>query len=140
MAGIALAILNGTHERPIGRALEQERGTLFLPVRKTGARKAWIGGRMKTRGTLSIDDGAARALGEGGSLLATGITAVDGSFARGDLVAVVDAAGALLAHGLSEYDAVECAALKGHRSSQHEAILGYAPRPAVVHRDQMVLK
>ena len=138
-AGIALAILNGTHDRPIARALGDERGTLFLPVGRAGARKAWLGGRMKTRGNLHIDGGAAKALREGGSLLATGIVAVDGRFARGDLIAVIDPEGTQLAHGLVEYDAAECERLMGKRTLQHEKILGYAPRPAVVHRNQMVL-
>ena len=86
-----------------------------------------------------MDAGAARALGQGSSLLARGITAVEGTFARGDAVAIHDAGGAVLAHGLSEYDAGECAALVGHHSSEHAEILGYAPRSAIVHRDQMVL-
>jgi glutamate 5-kinase len=138
-AGIALAIANGTLDAPIARALDQGIGTLFLPRQKTGARKAWLGGRLRLKGTLLIDDGAARALARGGSLLAAGITAIEGLFHRGDAVAIRDAAGRTVAHGLSEYDAAECAMLKGRQSSEHSALLGYAPRSAVVHRDQLVL-
>lgn len=138
-AGIALAIANGTLDAPIARALDQGIGTLFLPRQKTGARKAWLGGRLRLKGTLLIDDGAARALERGGSLLAAGITAIEGMFHRGDAVAIRDAGGRTVAHGLSEYDAPECAMLKGRQSSEHAALLGYAPRSAVVHRDQLVL-
>jgi glutamate 5-kinase len=46
----------------------------------------------------------------------------------------------VLAHGLSEYDAAECAAIVGLHSNEQEAVLGYAPRSSVVHRDQMVMK
>lgn len=138
-AGIALAIASGLHEAPIARAIEQRIGTLFLPRRRAGARKAWLGGRLRLKGALVIDGGAARALAAGGSLLAAGITGVEGAFARGDAVAIRDAQGATLAHGLVEYDAVECALLQGHRSSRHAELLGYAPRPAVVHRDQLVV-
>lgn len=138
-AGIALAIANGTLEAPIARALQQGIGTLFLPRQKTGARKAWLGGRLRLKGTLLIDDGAARALERGGSLLAAGITAIEGMFHRGDAIAIRDAAGRTVAHGLSEYDATECAMLKGRQSAEHAALLGYAPRSAVVHRDQLVL-
>lgn len=138
-AGIALAIANGTPDAPIARALEQGVGTLFLPRRRAGARKAWLGGRLRLKGTLVIDDGAARALAHGGSLLAAGITTVDGVFQRGDAVAIQDATGRTIAHGLSEYDASECNTLKGRQSAEHAAILGYAPRSAVVHRDQLVL-
>jgi glutamate 5-kinase len=139
LAGITLAIVNGTHESPIGRALEQGIGTLFLPRRKAGARKAWLGGRLRLRGALIVDAGAAQALAKGSSLLAKGITAVEGPFQRGDAIAVRDAGGRTLAHGLSEYDALECARLIGTHSSEQAAILGYAPRSAVVHRDQMIL-
>ncbi|MEY4239604.1 MAG: hypothetical protein RL339_2205, partial [Pseudomonadota bacterium] len=58
---------------------------------------------------------------------------------RGDAVAIRSDAGETLAHGLAEYDALECARLMGHNSAEHAALLGYAPRSAVVHRDQMVL-
>ena len=138
-AGIALAIVNGTHIAPISRALEGGTGTLFLPRRRDRGRKAWLGGRMRLKGALTVDAGCAAALAEGGSLLAAGVTGVDGDFARGDAVAIHDADGRAIAHGLAEYHAVECAALKGRRSGEQAEILGYAPRAAVVHRDHMVL-
>ncbi len=47
-------------------------GTLFLPLRKDGARKAWLGGRMRMMGSLAVDAGCGAALAKGGSLLATG--------------------------------------------------------------------
>jgi glutamate 5-kinase len=144
MAGIALAIVNGTHEMPIARALASDTGTLFQPPegrrRRDAARKAWLGGRLKLKGEMVVDPGAARALREGSSLLAAGVTAVSGAFRRGDPVGIVDEAGTVLAHGLSEYDADECSRLKGRHSREHEALLGYAPRSAVVHRNQLVLK
>ena len=138
-AGIVLAILNGTYERPIARALGQGIGTLFLPRRRDAARKAWLGGRLRMKGALTIDAGAVAALGAGKSLLAAGITAVEGAFHRGDPVAIRDSAGTVLAQGLVEYDAVECVRLLGHSSTEHADILGYAPRSAVVHRNQLVL-
>jgi glutamate 5-kinase len=138
-AGIALAIVNGTHEAPVARALGSGTGTLFLPRRKDGARKAWLGGRMRMMGVLTVDAGCARALAGGGSLLATGITAVDGRFERGDPVAVEDGEGKTIAQGLAEYSAEECARIKGVRSDGQAAILGYSPRSAVIHRDQLVL-
>ena len=143
MAGIVLAIIDGRPLTPIGTALGQGVGTLFLPKARRGgkaaARKAWLGGKLRLKGALTIDAGAQGALARGSSLLAAGVTAVEGDFRRGDAVAIRDAAGHVLAHGLSEYDAAECAALVGRRSEEQEAILGYAPRSAVVHRDQMVL-
>ncbi len=138
-AGIALGIVNGTHDAPIARAVASGVGTLFLPRGRAGARKAWLGGRLRTRGALVIDAGAATALARGSSLLAKGVTAVEGTFARGDAVAIRDAAGATLANGLSEYSAAECMTLMGRHSSEHAALLGYAPRSAIVHRDQLAI-
>lgn len=139
-AGIALAIVNGTHDAPLARGLSGDGiGTLFLPRRRDGARKAWLGGRQRMCGALVIDPGCAAALRKGGSLLATGITAAEGDFARGDPVAVRDAEGRPLAQGLVEYTAAEIERIKGRRSDELEALLGYAPRTAVIHRDHLVL-
>lgn len=138
-AGIALAIVNGTHASPLARAIGRDVGTLFLPVRRDGARKAWLGGRLRMKGTLTVDAGCARALGRGGSLLASGITDVAGEFARGDPVFVRDQQGRPVAQGLAEYASAEVEAIKGHRTEAHRALLGYAPRAAVIHHDQLVL-
>ncbi|HTM95836.1 MAG TPA: glutamate 5-kinase [Croceibacterium sp.] len=138
-AGIALAIVNGRETRPVAHAIEGGVGTLFLPRRRDVGRKAWLGGRMRLMGALTVDNGCVAALKNGGSLLATGITAVDGNFERGDPVAVHDRVGRPVAQGLAEYGADEIARLKGRKSDEHEAILGYSPRSAVIHRDQLVI-
>lgn len=140
LAGICLVIGNGQHDRPLARIIDEGVGTLFVPRGKAGARKAWLGGRLKLKGEIIVDAGAAAALGRGSSLLAKGITGIEGIFSRGDPVAIVDGGGTVLAHGLCEYDAAECAAIVGLHSSAQQAVLGYAPRSAVIHRDQMVLK
>lgn len=140
LAGIALVIANGTHDDPIARVVEQGIGTLFRARRRSGARKAWLGGRLRLKGELVVDGGAATALARGSSLLAKGVVGVNGAFERGDPVAICDQQGQVLAHGLAEYDAAECARLQGRHSSEHADLLGYAPRSAVIHRDQLVLK
>lgn len=137
-AGIALAIVNGTHEAPISRALASETGTIFAPKRSSSARQAWLGGRLSPKGVLTVDDGCAKALEDGASLLAPGIIEVWGEFVRGDLVTVVNARGDRLAQGLCEYSALDCHAIIGVRQDAQEAKLGYAPRAAVIHRDHLV--
>ncbi|KUR74642.1 glutamate 5-kinase [Novosphingobium sp. FSW06-99] len=139
MAGMALAIIDGRPDRPIGSALASGNGTVFLARPRKAARKAWLGGRMRMRGTVHVDAGAARALSQGASLLAAGVVRVEGTFMRGDAIAVLGPAGEVLARGLTEYDAGECAALAGHNSRDHADILGYAPRSALIHRDHLVL-
>lgn len=138
-AGITLAIVNGTHPRPLERAVGSDTGTLFLPTRRDRARKAWLGGRQRLKGTLVVDAGCAGALLKGKSLLASGITAVEGDFSRGDPIGVRDESGKALAQGLAEYDAGEIERIKGRRSEEQAELLGYAPRSAVIHRDQLVL-
>ncbi|KUR81139.1 glutamate 5-kinase [Novosphingobium sp. Fuku2-ISO-50] len=139
LAGMALAIIDGRPQTPIGAALGAGRGTLFLARPRKAARKAWLGGKMRMRGSVHVDAGAAVALGQGASLLAAGVTRVEGQFVRGDAIAVLGPTGDVLARGLSEYDAAECTALAGRNTRDHAEILGYAPRSALIHRDQLVL-
>ena len=134
-AGIMLAIASGRVERPLAG---DRRHTLFVAERTASARKAWLAGGLTARGTIMVDAGAARALADGGSLLAAGATSIQGSFARGDLVAVVGPDGPV-ARGLSEYDAADAARLLGRRSDEQAAILGHAPRAALVHRNHLAL-
>ena len=134
-AGVPLVIASGRIERPLSGG---ERHTLFVAERSASARKAWLGGGLTARGTIHVDAGAARALAKGGSLLAAGAARIEGSFARGDLVAIQGPDGAL-ARGLAEYDAADAARLLGRRSDEQAAILGYAPRAALVHRNHMAM-
>jgi glutamate 5-kinase len=138
-AGIALAILNGTHDAPIAHALAAGTGTLFLPVRSDSARKAWLGGRLAPAGEMRVDKGCAEALRSGASLLAAGIVEVSGTFRRGDLVSVVSMKGEGLAQGLTEYNAADAQLIAGKRGEDQAERLGYAPRSCVIHRDHMVL-
>ena len=137
-AGIALAIINGTRPAPFAAALAQDSGTVFVPQSGASARKAWLGGRLAPAGSVTVDQGCMAALDNGASVLAAGVTAVEGDFVRGDLVGVHGPGGERLGQGLVEYAAAECRAIMGLREDQQARTLGYAPRAAVVHRDHMV--
>ncbi len=138
-AGIALGIITGKGDAPISAALASGRGTLFLPQRHDGARKAWLGGRLAPAGEVRVDAGCADALRSGASLLAPGIVGVSGNFRRGDLVSVVSLKGERLAQGLAEYDAAEVQVIAGKRAEDQAERLGHAPRSCVIHRDHLVL-
>ena len=138
LAGIMLAIINGTEQRPIHTVRLTGRGTIFVPVRADNARKSWLGGRLAPEGVLSVDEGCVAALGKGASLLAAGLIEVAGEFERGALVSLHGPKGERLGQGLVEYSAAECRAILGLSQGDQEAKLGYAPRAAVVHRDHMV--
>jgi glutamate 5-kinase len=134
-AGAGLAIASGRVDRPLA---DDARHTLFVAERSASARKAWLAGGLTAKGAIHVDAGAAQALAQGRSLLAAGATRIEGAFARGDLVTVEGPDGTL-ARGLAEYDAADAARLLGRRSDEHAAILGYAPRAALVHRNHMAL-
>ncbi|MEP2100874.1 MAG: glutamate 5-kinase [Parasphingorhabdus sp.] len=139
MAGIPLSIISGREDHPLRRYENSGKGTLFKASGGANARKSWLGGRLTSAGTIMVDSGAATALQDGGSLLAAGIISVTDGFARSDVIDITGPDGQLIARGLAEYDALDCAKIIGRRSSELEALLGYAPRSAVVHRNQMVL-
>jgi glutamate 5-kinase len=104
------------------------------------ARKRWIAGTLEPKGALVVDKGAAQALASGKSLLPAGVTRVEGSFERGDAVAIRNCEGVELGRGLSAYDHEEAKAIIGRKSSEIAEILGYLGRPELVHRDDMVLQ
>ncbi|MHA6722358.1 glutamate 5-kinase [Sphingomonas sp. RS2018] len=134
-AGAHLAIASGRIDRPLSTPA---RHTIFVAERGAPARKAWLAGGLTAKGVIHVDAGAATALRGEASLLAAGVTRVEGRFARGELVAIHGPDGPI-ARGLSEYDADDAARLLGRRREDHAALLGYAPRAALVHRNHMAL-
>lgn len=141
-SGAATVIADGLAEDVLGRIAKGERlGTLLTPgEQKVAARKRWIASQLQTRGRVLLDAGAARALREAGrSLLPIGITAVEGEFRRGDIVACVDPDGREIARGMANYDAREARALAGRGSDEIVGALGYAGEPEFIHRDNSVI-
>jgi glutamate 5-kinase len=137
--GTHMVIADGRAKNPLRSVAEGGRCTWFLtPSNPNAARKTWIAGALEPRGTLKVDDGAARALRSGASLLAVGVRRVEGVFSRGDAVTIRDAAG-VLGRGLVAYDAEEATRIIGRPSREIEAILGYPGRAEMVHRDDMAL-
>jgi len=138
-AGCAMAISEGSVMSPVS-ALEAEAASTWFTAQGDPqvARKRWIAA-MKTRGVITVDEGAAKALHNGNSLLPAGVRHVEGDFGRGDPLAILGPEGRKLGQGLSRYTAEEARALQGHRSDEIEAILGYAGRAALIHRDDMAL-
>jgi glutamate 5-kinase len=137
--GCAMAIMEGSVLRPLTALAEGAARTWFVAQSDPqAARKRWINA-MKPKGELRLDAGAVAALRAGKSLLPAGVTAVTGSFGRGDPVAILGPTGDILGKGLVRYTAVEAAAIAGHRTGEIAAILGYAGRSALIHRDDMVV-
>jgi len=139
-AGCAMAITLGSPLNPLQALEKGARATWFTAqITPQAARKRWIAA-MKPRGVLVVDAGAQKALLEGKSLLPAGITATEGRFDRGDPVTIQNDQGHALGQGLTRYTRAEAEQIKGHRSGEIEAILGYRGRAALVHRDDMILQ
>jgi len=136
-AGCDMAITEGSVLNPLTALEKGAPATWFTaqgdPHQK---RKAWIAA-MKPKGRITVDDGAARALQGGSSLLPAGVTDVTGRFGRGDPVEVADATGRTLGQGLTRYDAQDAALIKGLKTQDIEPILGYPARGPLIHRDDM---
>jgi len=139
-AGCRMVIAHGHTENPV-RALEEgARCTWFLPQSTPrAARKEWIAGSLKPQGTILIDKGAQGALGKGKSLLPAGVTAIEGTFERGDPVVIRCPDGHEIARGLTAYSSSDIDLIRGHKTSEIEGLLGYRGRDEVLHRDDMVL-
>ncbi|MGD0191061.1 MAG: glutamate 5-kinase [Rhizomicrobium sp.] len=139
-AGCEVIIASGRIAHPLSRLAEGARFSRFLAQASPAAsRKRWIAGGLQSKGVLSVDAGAVRALAEGKSLLPAGIRSVSGTFERGDAVAVCDEGGREIARGLVAYGARDAQLIAGRRSAEIEAILGYRGRDAMIHRDDLVL-
>ena len=139
-AGCRVVIARGADAHPLAAIRSGARVTLFTAhATARAARKRWIAGGIRSHGTLTVDDGAARALMQGKSLLPAGIRRVEGEFERGDAVRVCDVEGSELARGLAAYGSVDAERIRGRKSVEIEAILGYRGRDEMIHRDDLVL-
>ncbi|MGB7243840.1 MAG: glutamate 5-kinase [Sulfitobacter sp.] len=138
-AGCAMAIASGTPFNPLKKLQNGGPATWFTAhTDPQAARKRWIAA-MKPQGKIHLDPGAVTALRSGKSLLPAGVTRISGQFTRGDPVAILDGADTTLGQGLARYTASESNLIKGHKSHEIEAILGYPARAALIHRDDMAL-
>jgi glutamate 5-kinase len=138
--GARMVIASGHPMNPLSRIDDPGAGvTWFLPAATPlQARKRWIAGTLVPVGRLEVDEGAAKALKCGKSLLAAGVRGVEGAFSRGDPVSV-QSAGLELARGLVAYDRADAERIIGRKSHEIEGILGYRGRDELIHRDDLVV-
>ncbi len=141
-AGVPVVIAGGKQPNVLTRAAAGEAvGTLFLPAeRRMTSRKRWIGFTARPAGRLFVDDGARRALVEGGkSLLASGVQAYLGTFQKGDVVVLAVGNDSPFAQGVTNYSSAELALIRGHHTRDIQARLGRKAPDEVVHRDNLVI-
>jgi len=141
-AGIPCVIAYGKKKGVILDIVRGKRvGTAFLAQeRPLQARKRWIAFSKKPKGSITVDEGAEKALVSGKkSLLPGGVTGFKGRFSDGDVVDVAGPSGRVIARGLSNYTSDEVGKIKGKRSDRIEAELGYKDYDEVIHRDNLVI-
>ena len=139
-SGCHMFIANGKKDNPISNMIKSEKFTHFFPkVSSLDAKKKWIIGSLNSNGTIKIDDGASKALSNGKSLLAAGVTRIDGFFNKGENVLILDQNNNQLARGLSSFSSDEINKIKGKQSKEIEKILGYLSKTEIIHKDDMVL-
>jgi glutamate 5-kinase len=140
--GIPTIIANGEVPHMLIKIFEGEDvGTLFLPREDSlSSRKHWIAFSTKPSGEIVLDEGAKNAIVKGGkSLLPSGILEVKGTFNLGDAVSCKDSSGLELARGLVNYGSGELIKIRGLKTSEIEACLGYKDYDEVIHRDDLVI-
>ncbi|PIG92692.1 glutamate 5-kinase [Gloeocapsopsis sp. IPPAS B-1203] len=141
-AGVRTAITDGRSPHNIKRILQGEPlGTQFEPqLQPTNARKRWIAYGLIPSGKLYLDSGAITAICQGGkSLLAAGISAVEGEFDSQEAVQLCDQHGNEIARGIVNYSSSELRQIRGQHSREIATILGYEGAETVIHRDNLVL-
>ena len=139
--GIDTYIINGKNSQVFDAILNGDAtGTWFKPVNnKDKAKKQWLKHTLHSAGQIYIDEGARNALTKNGaSLLAKGITWVEGDFIRGEAVDIVFN-NQVLARGLSQYSSSELARIAGKSSDEFEIALGFKHKNEAIHRDDLVL-
>jgi glutamate 5-kinase len=117
-------------------------GTTLLPTKPNlTSKKQWLGSHIQSKGTLTLDEGAVKALiNEHKSLLPIGVRQTRGDYSRGDVVLCVDANGKRVASGLINYDADETLKIIGHPSKKIEELIGYVNDYELIHRDNLALE
>lgn len=138
-AGCATVITLGRRPAPLAAIEAGELATIIEPsVSVAAAYKAWIAGSLALSGALVVDDGAARALATGKSLLAAGVRAIEGRFGKGDAVVIVDETGREIGRGIARYDSADAERIRGLKSGAIEAVLGFTSGP-LIHADDLAL-
>jgi glutamate 5-kinase len=112
---------------------------LEAPLGRLSARKQWMADHLQIAGRLKLDEGAAIALASGGrSLLPIGVVSVEGSFARGDVVACIAPDGREIARGIVNYASGDARRIIGHASTEIAALLGFVEEPELIHRTNLL--
>ncbi len=138
--GCHAAVLSGLAHHPLSALTQGAKSSWFVAgISPQAARKNFIAASLSVRGKVLIDDGAARALTEGKSLLPAGVKHISGDFTLGDAVDIEAPDGSIIARGLIAYSSEEAKKISGKHSRDIGSILGYDGKDTLIHRDDLVM-
>lgn len=139
--GCTTLIASGHAEHPLAQLQSGEARATVIDASGSpaSAYKQWIRGTLVPSGSLTVDDGAVKALASGKSLLPSGVRAIDGNFERGVCLRILGPDGGEVARGITAYTSREAEAILGCASSDIEARLGYSGPDELIHRNDLVL-
>ena len=141
-AGIHTVLTSGSNARRMPEILDGEVIGTFFPAgsNSLSGRKHWLKHHMPARGKLIVDSGAKNALvNNGGSLLPSGIIAVQGDFRSGDGVAVISSSGEEIARGICNYGREDMVRIIGKSSDEIPELVHEGTAVEAVHRDNLIL-
>ncbi len=141
-AGVPMIIAKGDKPNILLKLFSgQQHGTIFIPQKqRLTSRKCWIAYSLKPKGSLQIDEGAARAIVKNGkSLLPSGIIAVRNDFGVGAPVEFFDLHENTLGIGLVNYSSAEIDRIKGLKTNRIKQVLGHKSYDEVIHRDNLAI-
>lgn len=138
--GIEVFVGKVDEEGDLRHAVEHSgKGTYFdTQLQSLSMKKQWLGYHSSPQGQVTVDEGAERALVQGGkSLLPAGVITISGEFHPGDIIEVTNVNGELIGRGISNYESWQLQAVAGLTSSDIEKRID-VQRIEVVHRDEWV--
>ena len=141
-AGVTMLIAAGDRAGVLRDILEGQAVGSIFPARESHlkVRKSWLAFGRRIDGDIVVDAGCERAMLSGGSsLLAAGITAVEGDFQAGNTVRVLSVSGREIARGIVNYDTISLGKSLGRQTSEFSKLLRGKIYEEVIHRDNMVL-
>lgn len=141
-SGVIMVIASGSRDGIVREIVAgQPVGTLFWPKEnRLHIRKRWLAFGARICGAVTVDKGCERALLTGGSsLLSTGVTAVDGEFAAGSTIRVLNAEGREIARGITNYCSQDAQTIMGAHTHEIADLLGAKPYDELIHRDNLVI-
>ena len=141
-SGVTMVIASGSRDGVVREVLRGSQvGTIFISKEnRLQIRKRWLAFGVRVNGKVIVDDGCELALLKGGSsLLAAGITGLEGDFDQGNTISVISKNGRELARGITNYGAEEIKKIMGAHTHEILDILGSKPYDEVIHRDNLVL-